>query len=174
MKTIRNVVLLFVVFVTFALSAFAEYKPIPKHLSKQYKADMERIIDEEYPKIINKIDIDMKQATNYYNRILKYGYYSDNQTNVYNLYFMYEIVIPNSDIHLYNKLFNITCKKYLKMNNQTIATDYSGTFANFLEPYFNDNKVNIKKLIDIIDYEKKQNEIVKKYIKQAEKLRPIE
>ena len=73
MKTIRNVVLLFVVFVTFALSAFAEYKPIPKHLSKQYKADMERIIDEEYPKAIKEIDKYFNDVEKGYNKLkIKY------------------------------------------------------------------------------------------------------
>lgn len=169
----KNIILL-VIFVFFALSAFAEYKPIPKHLSKQYKAEMERIIDEEYPKIIKKIDSDVKQAADYYNKILKYGYYSDNQTNVYNLNFMYEIVIPNSDIYLYDKLFKVTCKKYLKMDNQTITTDNSGTFARFLEPYFNDNKVSTKRLIEIYNYSQKQNKVIEKYLKEIEKLYPNE
>ena len=39
----------------------AEYKPIPETLSKQYKAEMERIIDEDYPIVIKRLTMKLKR-----------------------------------------------------------------------------------------------------------------
>lgn len=44
----------------FCVPAMAEYKPIPENLSKQYKTEMEQIIDEEYPIVIKKLTMKLK------------------------------------------------------------------------------------------------------------------
>ena len=48
-----------IIYLIFALQipTFAEYKPIPKNLNKQYKAEIEHIIDTEYPKAIKNVEI---------------------------------------------------------------------------------------------------------------------
>lgn len=45
----------------FCIPAMAEYKPISKTLSKQYKAEMERIIDEDYPIVIKRLTMKLKR-----------------------------------------------------------------------------------------------------------------
>ena len=55
------------------------YIPIPKELSEQYKAEIEQIIDEEYPKVIKNIDRCVLDAQKHYKKVIKYGYYSNNQ-----------------------------------------------------------------------------------------------
>ena len=47
---------LFTILFSFCLSAYAEYKPIPKELSKLYKDKTKGIAKEDYLEIINKID----------------------------------------------------------------------------------------------------------------------
>ena len=75
----KKILILFTVLFSFCLSAFAEYKPIPKELSKQYKAEMEKVIKKEYPKAIKNVDKYVKKAKKLHARILKHGYYSNNQ-----------------------------------------------------------------------------------------------
>ena len=55
-----------IIYLIFALQipTFAEYKPIPKNLNKQYKAEIEHIIDTEYPKAIKNVDKNVKDAKN--------------------------------------------------------------------------------------------------------------
>ena len=57
----------------FCVPAMAEYKPIPENLSKQYKTEMEQIIDEEYPIVIKKIDNEVKDAKRIRDKILEIG-----------------------------------------------------------------------------------------------------
>lgn len=54
----------------YCLPVMAEYIPIPQHLSKQYKAEMEQIIDEEYPKVIKNIDDIVKNVKKLHDNIL--------------------------------------------------------------------------------------------------------
>ncbi len=164
MKTIRNVVLLFVVFVTFALSAFAEYKPIPKHLSKQYKADMERIIDEEYPKAIKEIDKYFNDVEKGYNKLkIKYDrelYWS----------FIPEVPIYEMDLFLYVKLMKVTQEKYLHEKYVPFGTDNSNSSGEFLYRYFKDNNVNTYKLQQISQYAMSKDKMIQKYSDEIDKL----
>ncbi len=57
----RNFLLLCCHYYFFCIPAMAEYKPIPETLSKQYKAEMERIIDEDYPIVIKKLTMKLKK-----------------------------------------------------------------------------------------------------------------
>lgn len=156
----------------FVLPCFAEYKPIPKNLSAQYKADMERIIDKEYPKVIEEVDKLVNEAEELYNRILEYGYFSNDQMDVINLGLIYENCTPAADIDLYARLMEVTQKKYLKVKFEPFATDWTSPFEDFMKPYLKDNNVNTQKLDDIAIYISKKNRIIKQYVVKAEKLRP--
>ena len=54
--TMKKIFLVIFLLIITNIPVFAEYKPIPETLSKQYKKEMEQIIDEEYPIVIKKID----------------------------------------------------------------------------------------------------------------------
>ncbi len=150
---------------------FAEYVPIPEHLSKQYKKEMECIINKEYPKAIKNVDNYVKKAIKYYNRVQTYGCYSDNEMNVINLNLMYEHEI-GAEFDIYKKLIKITLEKYLNQNYTTFTANWAGPYIDFLEPYLKDNNVNIKKINDIIEYEIKKHRIIKNYNQKVIKLCP--
>lgn len=155
-----------------SIPSWAEYKPIPKELSKQYKAEVEQIINESYPQVIKNIDTFFKEATSLYKKILKHGYYSNNQMNVINLTLIYENCIPAAELKLYSTLMQITQEKYIGIKYTPIGTDWVSPIEKYLAPYFKDNNINTKKLNNIIKYENRKNKIVKKYIQNVEKLRP--
>ena len=148
------------------------YIPIPKELSQQYKAEMEQIIDEEYPKVIKKIDECVIDAQKHYKKVIKYGYYSNNQMDAINLGLIYEHCIPSSSLDLYGKLIQITQEKYLKTHYEPLGTDWVTPLERIITPYLKDNMVNTKKLDVILQYEITQDRTVKKYFEEAEKLRP--
>lgn len=158
--------------IIFSLPVFAEYRPIPANLSKQYKAEMESMIDKGYPKAIKNVDDYVKRASIYHKRIMKNGYFSNNQMDVINLGFLYENCLPTAELDLYADLMKVTQEKYLGVKYEPIGTDWVGPLEDFLNPYFRDNNVNTKKLVDIAKYESQQGKIVKNYLDEAESLRP--
>ncbi|MCR4881840.1 MAG: hypothetical protein K6A44_07815 [bacterium] len=147
------------------------YVPIPKELSNQYKAEMEQIIDEEYPKVIKKIDECVIEAQIHYNNIIKYGYYSNNQIDAINLGLIYEMCIPTSSLDLYGKLIKVTKEKYLGEKYEPLGTDWVTPLENSINPYLQKNKVNTDKLNDIIQYEITHDKTIKNFVEKAEKLR---
>ena len=150
------------------------YIPIPKELSNQYKAEMERIIDEEYPKVITKIDECVISAEILYKKVIKDGYFSNNQMDTINLGLIYENCIPTASLNLYDKLLKITQEKYLKIHYEPLGTDWVTPYANILSPYLKDNNVSLEKLYNISQHEITQDRIIKKYINEVQKLVPTE
>ncbi len=153
----------------FCVPAMAEYKPIPENLSKQYKTEMEQIIDEEYPIVIKKIDNEVKDAKRIRDKILEIGF---NIEDYITLSLIPETCIPSSDLDLYGKMLKVTKEKYLNETYTPIGTDSVNPIDDILSAYFIDNKVNRSKLTKILFYENKQIKVVEEYIKQVEKLRP--
>lgn len=153
----------------FCVPAMAEYKPIPENLSKQYKTEMEQIIDEEYPIVIKKIDNEVKDAKRIRDKILKNGFNIDDYIT---LSLIPDTCIPSADLDLYGKMLKVTQEKYLGMEYKPISTDSVNPIDDILSPYFRDNNVNRSKLNKILLYENKKIKIVEEYIKQVEKLRP--
>ncbi|HIS37667.1 TPA: hypothetical protein IAC10_13765 [Candidatus Scatousia excrementigallinarum] len=153
----------------FCVPAMAEYKPIPENLSKQYKTEMEQIIDEKYPIVIKKIDNEVKDAKRIRDKILEIGF---NIEDYITLSLIPETCIPSSDLDLYGKMLKVTKEKYLNETYTPIGTDSVNPIDDILSPYFIDNKVNRSKLTKILLYENKQIKVVEEYIKQVEKLRP--
>lgn len=165
-------ILLLILFIFLCLPVFADYQPIPKQLSAKYKAEMENIINNEYPLAIQKVDEYVNEANTYYKRVLLKGYNSDNQMNAINLNLLYENGFPTADLDIYSKLMKVTQEKYLKVNYSPIATDWVTPYADFMQPYFKDNNVNTKKLDEIVNYESKQSKVVKTMLEEVQKLRP--
>lgn len=153
----------------FCVPAMAEYKPIPENLSKQYKTEMEQILDEEYPIVIKKIDNEVKDAKRIRDKILEIGF---NIEDYITLSLIPETCIPSSDLDLYGKMLKVTKEKYLNETYTPIGTDSVNPIDDILSAYFIDNKVNRSKLTKILLYENKQIKVVEEYIKQVEKLRP--
>lgn len=159
-----------IIYLIFALQipTFAEYKPIPKNLNKQYKAEMEHIIDTEYPKAIKNVDKNVKDAKNLHDKMIKNGF---NIEDYINLTLIAEVCVPATDLDLYSKLMEVTQEKYLKVKYKPIGTDNTNSLDEFLYPYMQDNNINREKLTKIVDYQNKQILIIEKYIHEVEKLR---
>ena len=51
----KKLILLLLISIIIGLPCFAEYKPIPKELSKQYRTEMEQVIKQEYPEYYSRI-----------------------------------------------------------------------------------------------------------------------
>ena len=154
---------------TVCIPAFAEYKPIPLNMSKQYKTEIEHIIDSEYDQIIKKIDNLVFESKNLHDKIIQNGFNIDDYIN---LTLISEVCIPAADLDLYTHLMKVTQEKYLGLKYDPIGTDTPNPMYEYLYSYMKDNNVNESKLTKIILYESKQIKIVEKYIKQVEKYRP--
>ena len=131
-------------FIFLCLPVFAEYKPIPANLSKQYRIEMENIINSNYSKALANID-------EYYNEVKK--------TSIEP-----EISIYDVNLFLYADLMKVTQEKYLGVKYQPIGTDTNIPAAEFLAPYFRDNQVNIERIIYIDNYAKTKDKQLKKLI----------
>ena len=90
---------------TVCIPAFAEYKPIPLNMSKQYKTAIEHIIDSEYDQIIKKIDNLVFESKNLHDKIIQNGF---NINDYINLTLISEVCIPAADLDFY---------PYMKENN---------------------------------------------------------
>ena len=156
-------------FLTAINLVFAHYQPLQENPSKQYKIEVEKIIDEEYPHVINNIDDSVKDAKKLRDKILANGFNLDDYIS---LSLIPETRIPSADLDLYAKLLQITQEKYLGVKYKPLGTDSVKPFEDILFPCFQRNDVNIDKLNKIIFYENKQIEVVEKYIKEVEKFRP--
>ena len=154
---------------TVCIPAFAEYKPIPLNMSKQYKTEIEHIIDSEYDQIIKKIDNLVFESKNLHDKIIQNGFNIDDYIN---LTLISEVCIPAADLDLYTHLMKVTQEKYLGLKYDPIGTDTPNPMYEYLYSYMKDNNVNENKLTKIILYESKQIKIVEKHIKQVEKYRP--
>lgn len=165
----KNFIITLLLLLLFCIPVYAEYKPIPETLSKQYKKEMEQIINSEYKKTINNIDNHMKDAKRIRDKILKNGFNIDDYIT---LSLIPDTCIPSADLDLYGKMLKVTQEKYLGMEYKPIGTDSVNPLDDILSPYFRDNNVNRSKLNKILLYENKKIKIVEEYIKQVEKLRP--
>ena len=157
---------LFIIFILVCLPTWAEHKPIPKELSKQYKEEIEQLIDKKYYETINNIDEYYNIATEYYNDFLSNGYNIEKHISMVNLA---EITLPAADLELYSELTKLTQEKYLGIKYLPIGTDTILPFNEFLYPYFKENKVNTRKLTSIAKYENKKIKLVEKYLRVIQK-----
>ena len=136
--------LLFLLLIVISCPVFAEYKPIPKELSKQYKKEMESIIDKGYPKAIKNIN-------EYYDYVLKKRYVP-------------EVSIYDTPLFIYADMMKTTQEKYLKSEYKPDGTDSISPASEFLYQYLKDNKVNIQKLKNINRYAELKDKQIQKLV----------
>ena len=163
----KKLILLLLSLLIIGLPCFAEYKPIPKELSKQYKKEMESIIDRNYPIVIKKIDALEIEALNYYEKMQENGYDIGLHVSMVNIA---ELRIQSADIELYSELTKITKEKYLGQAFLPQNTDSVIPLEDFLFPYLKNNKVNVQKLKFIIEYQKNKSILIQEYLKKIQKL----
>ena len=157
-------VILIIFSIIFIAPAFAEYKPIPKELSKQYKAEIEQIISENYDltqKDINKIFSDAKEI---YNKFLKDKESPQNADIAHKLELL-ENRVDKPEFDLYKKLIDKT-NQYTNIENDIPRTDWSGELYDFLYPYLIDNKIKLHKINSITRNSGKKEKLIHKYYKK--------
>ena len=134
-------ILLILLLLFFSLPAFPQYKPIPKNLSSEYKTEVAKIIDKEYPKAVKKTKQISSEAHKMYLKVLKNNnLYMDYATN------NYDMIIDIGEFNLLSKIVDATDKYVSIKNDNALATDYNGAILDFLNPYFKDNQIKTKKL----------------------------
>ena len=151
-------ILIAVLFMFICLPVLAEYKPIPKELSAQYKKEIEQVIKTQIPiakKNIDNVFREVEEEKDEYEKVLKIEY-----------------SIEGIFYDLYWNIIDITEEKYIGKNNirkNLNEGDYSGELFEALIPYLKDNKINASKIYSLIKYaQKRQKELEKKYNYQIE------
>jgi len=155
---IRKVVILILIIILLLLS-FIIYKKANKYkLPKQYKIEIEKLINDEAPKTKICIDEYFQKAQNEYLKI----------KNIKNTEYVEESVfliedcqrgIEVCELNLISKLIDKT-ENYTNIKDKIPPTDFIGTLNNYIYPYFDRNNINYKELIKIREYStNKFNEI---------------
>lgn len=134
----KKVLVLLLVLVFNACMCLAEYKPIPADKSKQYKAEVEQIINEEVPKAKQELYKISDQAQK--------AYKNKSTESLNDLDFLLDS--PEYGIHM--KIINAT-DKYVNIKGDVPATDSAGALYDFLYPYFKDNNIDLTKLYEVIN-----------------------
>ena len=159
----KKILILFTVLFTFCLSAFAEYKPIPKELSKQYKTEMELFINGNYKSTKTDIDNIYNDAKKSYKKIFKdKDSYIDFATS------NYDMIIFTPVFDLFSDMVSIT-QKYVNIKDNAPATDFSGALYYFLEQYFCDNSIDTTKIDKLSQYARNKQQKIEKYYEKAHK-----
>jgi len=152
----KKLILLLLSLLIIGLPCFAEYKPIPKELSKQYKKEMEQIIKQEYPKYFSRIKN--------YDEVIKaedpeYRYTTINiglQTEIF------EFLMP---------LINTT-DKYVGIKKDIPVTDFWPDLYDVLYPYLQNNCINTRLIDKLIKYsDNKERKLKKKFLTKNDYLK---
>ena len=160
---VKKIFVLLFCFIFCALSCFAEYKPISNEKSKEYKAEIEQIINAEYWNVMNETNSIYNEANLLFNQAFKNPKNFKVYQNLSNT--DYIVIIGSPEFNLYKKLFIIT-GKYVYISPSELETDFIVDLYDFFYPYFNDNNINMSKLLTIAHYTTdKENQLRKKYDK---------
>ena len=159
---IKKVLLLFIFIVIIVLSCLLLKKDDEYKLPKQYKIEIQKVIDEETPNVKNMSDESLNEANDLFDK-----FRNDSNAKIYKDEYLdkmeyYKNVIINSDFVIYNDLIKIT-EKYANINLNVPSTDNSYTLEKILEKYFKSNNINTYKLINLAKYNSKNVEKVDNY-----------
>ena len=142
-------ILILLLFIFFSLPAFAQYVPIPKEQSKQYKNEIEQVIKSQIPIAKKNIDNVFKEVESEKNEYIKIN--------------IIEYGIESEIFYFYMKLIDAT-EKYTKIKEFLPGGDSYTDLIEALNPYLNDNKIKASKIKSLLNYSnKKQKKLEEKY-----------
>ena len=142
-------ILIAVLFIFFCLPVLAEYKPIPKELSAQYKKEIEQLIKTQVPIAKKNIDNVFREVEEEKDEYIKIN--------------IVEYGIESEIFYFYMKLIDVT-EKYTKIKEFLPGGDSYGDLIEALNPYFNDNRIKASKIKSFLNYSnKKQKKLEEKY-----------
>ena len=127
------------------MQSFAEYIPIPKEQSKQYKKEIEQLIKTQVPiakKNIDNVFREVEEEKDEYMKIniIEYG-------------------IESEILYFYMKLIDAT-EKYTKIKEFLPGGDSYGDLIEALNPYLNDNRIKASKIKSFLHYSNKKQKIL--------------
>ncbi len=151
--------------------AFAQNNlKVPANLAKQYKSEIQKIIDKQVPIALKKCNDYEKEARKIYIKALK---------NPHDLQKLQQSIMDLEDIEawtdngpemgIYIAVINAT-EKYIKIKDKVPATGYATTVFNFLYPYLKANNISIKQISRVTSYETQKAEYINTMIKHLRSL----
>jgi hypothetical protein len=159
----KKLVLFILLFLVISCPAFAEYKPIPKELSIQYKNEVNKLLNKKYNSTIKEINKISKNAERMYIKALKNkDLYMDFATKNYDT----NIFIPVFD--MLSDIITIT-QKYTNSKLDVPATDSYVALYEFLLPYFIDNEICMDKINNIQELSVEKYKIIEEYYIKSHK-----
>lgn len=155
---IKKIFIFILIFIIIALSFLFFQKTNKYKLPKEYKIEIEKLIDEETPKTKNCIDEYYIKAQNEYLKIKNAKDKEYLEESVF-LIDNYQRAIEVCEFRMTSMLVEKT-ENYVNIKDKIPHTDFSGTLNELLYPYFDKNNINYKELIEISKYtNNKINEI---------------
>ena len=142
----KKLILLLLSFLVISSPCFAEYKPIPKHLSKQYKKEMEQIIKQKYSDHFDRIKN--------YDKVIK-------NIKPENRYTYIDVGIQ-SEIFEFLMALIYTTDTYSNILNEIPTTDFWPKLYDILYPYLQNNDINTRLIDKLIKYSNKKENILRK------------
>ncbi len=134
----------------FALSFFFFQEANKYKLPKEYKIEIENLIDEETPKTKNCIDEYYIKAQNEYLKIKNAKDTEYLEESVF-LIDNYQRGIEVCEFNMVSMLIEKT-ENYANIKDKIPPTDFADTLNEFLYPYLDENNINDKKLTEINKY----------------------
>ena len=132
---------------------FAYDKHFKYYLGKEYKNEINLLLEKEIPKSIKEMDGLLEEIENEKDPLEK-------QTII-------DLGMNTILFNFYSKLIDIT-QKYIDIKKDIPPTGFNVELIIVLYPYLKVNNVNIEKIKSFLDYsEIKETEINKKYLKPA-------
>lgn len=159
--------------IVFTLPCFADYIPIPKEKSAEYKFEIEKAIKNKIPSSIETtnyvFDEIKKTYKDFNNKKQKIKFVNDKKTlcesNIlYELSNM-ESSLELGELYIYKELINITAKYVYIDINYILATGFPTDIAIYLNPYFIDNNINLNNLQKYLNYVESKTNTYKQYMK---------
>lgn len=155
---IKKLIILFLFIILISLSLIFFKESNKYKLPKQYKIEIEKIINEETPKTKKCIDENFIHAKNEYLKI-KDAKDSENIEKSVFLIEDYQRGIEVCEFNMASMLIEKT-ESYTNIKDKIPPTDFVGTLYEVIYPYFHKNNINYQEIDNISNYSNsKINEI---------------
>lgn len=116
-----------------------------------YKSQIEKTIEEEFPKTKKLIDTEVANAKETYKKYRKDKNRQENFDEYVFLMQDYQRGIEALETTFASKLIDVTAN-FNDIGNKIPATDFAGTLYDFLQPYFKENNIDYKKCDKLSEY----------------------
>ena len=161
---IKKFIILFLIVFLITLSLLLLKKDDKYKLPRQYKIEIQKVIEDEAPKTKKEIDEIVEEVK------IDVEKYKNNPSSFTRDELIDLVSIPDDYIYsplfyYYLRLVEIT-EKYTKKESD-LATDFYIDLLEYVYPYLITNKIDLKKINEVDDYTEYQRKIIKNYLKNV-------